>query len=378
MRRLIEYSTHEVYKRSMSRYIWQCSDWPLFSFDSPSLLRELSKVAYAQGKVASLSEQLGIQDCKELEAQILADEIHYSHGIEGEVLEQFKIYSSLCRRLQVPKASMKSSGPHIEGVVQTLLDALEHSQLPLTQERLFSWHRTLFPQGKSGPFSLHAGRYRTEPIEVLASSYKNQEVLYEAPPFEQVPQKMEEFLVWVNTPSTLPNTVRSAIAHLWFLSIHPFEDGNGRMARTIADYVLNQQNTSNLVLFSLATQLKKHQKAYYDQLHEAQTSSLDCTGWILWYLTQLREALEIVIETIEKTLKVNRLFQNLALNDRQSAMLVRLTTDFYGALTTQKWARLSDCSHDTAMRDIKDLMKKGALKQSEKGGRSTNYELVLE
>ncbi|MBI9096587.1 MAG: Fic family protein [Sphaerochaeta sp.] len=263
-------------------------------------------------------------------------------------------------------------------MVDTLLDALEHSLLPLTQARIFSWHCTLFPQKMSGPFPIHAGRYRTEPIEVIAGSYKNQEVLYEAPPFERVPQEMEGFLAWVNTASTLPNTVRSAIAHLWFLSIHPFEDGNGRMARTIGDYVLNQHNPTNLVLFSLATQLKRHQRAYYEHLHEAQTGSLDCTGWILWYLTQIRETLEIVIETIEKTLKVGRLFQRLSLNDRQSAMLGRLTTDFYGALTTQKWAKLSGCSHDTAMRDIKDLIENGALKQSEKGGRSTSYELVLE
>ncbi len=362
----------------MSKYIWQLPDWPVFTFDYPSLLPSLSNVAYAQGKVEALSDQLGLLECKKLEAQILADEIHYSHSIEGEILEQLKIYSSLCRRLQIPNVSTRLSGPHIEGVVDTLLDALEHSDISLTHERIFSWHRKLFPQNRNGPFILQVGKYRTESMEVISGSYKNQEVLYEAPPGEDVPHEMKVFLAWVAKPSMLPNTVRSAIAHLWFLAIHPFEDGNGRIARTISQYVLNQNDRSNLVLFSIALQLKKHQQQYYNQLREAQTSSLDCTDWIVWYLGQIQEAQETVIETIEKTLKVQRLFQRLSLNDRQTAMLRRLTTDFYGILTTQKWAKLTGCSHDTAIRDIKDLIAQGALKQAERGGRSTSYELVLD
>ena len=362
----------------MSTYIWQLPDWPQFTYDAPSLLTVLSEVSHAQGKVEALLSQLGILERKEMEAQILTDEIYHSHEIEGEVLEQRKLYSSLCRRLQVPNASMHLSGSHIEGVVETLLDALEHGQVPLTQERLFSWHRTLFPNNVNGPWRINAGSYRTESIAVVSGSYKNQEILFEAPPAQQVPQQMSEFLSWVNAPGAVPNPIRSALAHLWFLTIHPFEDGNGRLARTIGDLVLNQHDTSTLILYSLATQLKKHQKEYYAQLHQAQTGSLDCTDWIRWYLGQIHEAQQRVIETSLKTLQVKQLFGHFSFNERQSDMLGRLTNDFYGILTTQQWAKLMHCSHDTAMRDIKDLISKGVLKKSERGGRSTSYELVWE
>ncbi len=362
----------------MSNYIWQLPDWPRFTYDAPSLLTVLSEVSHAQGKVEALLSQMGISERKETEAQILADEIYHSHEIEGEVLEHLKLYSSLCRRLQIPNASMHLSGPHIEGVVETLLDALEHGHEPLTQERLFSWHRTLFPHKVNGPWRINAGAYRTERIAVVSGSYKNQEILFEAPPAQQLPQQMDEFLSWVNTPSAVPNPIRSAIAHLWFLTIHPFEDGNGRLARTIGDFTLNQYAASTLILYSLATQLKKHQKEYYQQLQLAQSGSLDCTDWIRWYLGQIYEAQMRVIESSKRTLQVKQLFDRFSFNERQSAMLGRLTNDFYGFLTTQKWAKLMHCSHDTAMRDIKDMINKGILKKSDRGGRSTRYELVWE
>ncbi|ADY12363.1 Fic family protein [Sphaerochaeta globosa] len=361
----------------MSSYIWQHPDWPQFTYDASSLLTCIDEVSHAQGTVETLLAQLGISEIRELEARIFTDEIYHSHEIEGEVLEQLKIYSSLCRRLQVPNASMHLSGPHIEGVVETLLDALK-SSLPLTHQRIFSWHRTLFPQNLSGPFIIHAGAYRTESIAVVSGSFKNEEVLFEAPPAEVVHQHMETFLTWINAPSAIPDSIRSSIAHLWFLTIHPFEDGNGRLARTIGDYVLNQHHDSNQVLFSLSTQLKKHQSEYYEQLRQAQQGNLDCTNWIRWYLGQIREAQERVVETCKRTLQVKHMFERLSFNERQCSMLERLTTDFYGSLTTQKWAKLTHCSHDTAMRDIKDLINKGVLKQSESGGRSTRYELMFQ
>jgi Fic family protein len=366
-----------VYDAYMSRYIWQLPDWPNLTFDASLLLASLGELAYAQGIVETLLAQTGIPEKFEFEAQILTDEIYHSHEIEGEHLEQVKLYSSLCRRLHVPNASMKLSGPHIEGVVESLLDALKGSDKPVSHERLFSWHRTLFPQNISGPFSIRTGAYRTDAIAVVEGSFKNQRVLFQAPPAESVLQEMEAFLTWVNTPSTIPNVVKSAIAHLWFLTIHPFEDGNGRMARIISDYVLNQNNTENKVFFSLATRLKIHQKEYYKQLQMAQSGDLECTTWIVWYLSQIHEAQETVINTIEKVLKIQGWFQRYTFNERQKAMLERLTTDFYGELTTQKWAKLSHCSHDTAIRDIKDLIANGILRQSERGGRSTSYSLVL-
>ncbi len=361
----------------MIRYIWQLPDWPNLTFDASLLLATLGELAYAQGIVETLLSQVGVPEKYEFEAQILTKEIHHSHEIEGEHLEQVKLYSSLSRRLHVPNASMKLSGPHIEGVVESLLNALQGSDKPLSHERLFSWHRTLFPQNISGPFPVLAGAYRLDSIDVVEGSFKNQRVLFQAPPAERVLQEMEVFLAWVNAPSRIPNVVRSAIAHLWFLTIHPFEDGNGRMARIISDYVLNQNNTENRVFFSLATRLKIHQNEYYRQLQMAQSDGLECTTWVSWYLSQIVEAQETVIVTIEKTLTIQSWFQQFIFNDRQKAMLERLTTDFYGDLTTQKWAKLSHCSHDTAIRDIKDLIAKGILRQSERGGRSTSYALVL-
>lgn len=361
----------------MDTYIWQQPDWPHFTYDAHSLLSSINEIAHAQGRLETLLTQLGISNLKEFEARTFTDEIYHSHEIEGEILEQQRIYSSICRRLQVPNASMQLSGPHIEGVVKTLLEALECAQSPLSHQRLWSWHRTLFPQNLSGPFLIHAGAYRTDAIAVISGSSKNQEVLFEAPSADLVHQEMEAFIAWINEPSNIPASIHSAIAHLWFLTIHPFEDGNGRMARIIGDYTFNRHHTKNQVLFSLATQLKKHQSEYYEQLRQAQTGSLDCTNWIRWYLGQIREAQEWAIQSCEKTLHVRHLFERLTLNERQRSMIVRLTTDFYGSLTTRKWAKLMHCSHDTAMRDIKDLIHKGVLKQSERGGRSTSYVLVL-
>jgi len=364
----------------MSTYIWQHKDWPRFLCDVASLLPILTEVTLLQGKIEALSTQLGFVQSKELEARILSDEIHNSYKIEGENLEELQIYFSLCRRLQVPNASMEMSGPHVEGVVENLLDALGNAASPLTEGRVLAWHTRLFPQGRSGPFALQAGRYRTGTNEVVSGSYKNQKVWLEALPATLVPQAMQTFIAWINEPSNLPATVKSAIAHLWFLTIHPFEDGNGRLARSISEYVLNQGNTSNLVLFSISKQLKTRQREYYEQLHEAQTASMECTPWIVWYLQQIRNALQEVLETIEKVLQVQQLYrtiEKLALNERQQGMIRRLTTEFYGDLTTQKWAKLTQCSHDTAMRDIKNLIGKGILKRSEAGGRSTAYQLIL-
>ena len=364
----------------MNTYIWQQHDWPAFTFDPGKTFSVLSEVAYLQGKVEALSGQLGFAQSKDLEARILSEEIINSHKIEGEVLEELQIYTSLCRRLQVPNASMELRGVHVEGVVENLLDALGNAEIPLSEGRLLAWHTRLFPQGHSGPFSLHAGRYRTGPIEVISGSYKNQKTWFEAMPSELVPQAMQSFLVWLNEMNSLPSSVKSAIAHLWFLTIHPFEDGNGRIARSISEYVLNQGNTKNLVLFSISNQLKKRQQEYYAHLHEAQTTSLECTPWIVWYLQRIRDSLLEVLETIEKILQVQQVFrtlERLALNERQQGMIKRLTTDFYGVLTTQKWAKINKCSHDTAIRDIKDLIGKGILKRSEAGGRSTSYQLIL-
>lgn len=364
----------------MNKYIWQQHDWPVFTFDSKILLPVLAEMAHLQGRVDALSGQLGLEQNKELEARILSDEIHNSHKIEGEILEELLIYSSLCRRLHVPNASMKLSGDHVEGVVENLLDALENSKLPLTENRIFSWHTRLFPQGSRGHFPLQVGGYRAGPIEVISGSYANPRIWFEAPPAGLVSQAMQDFLAWINEPNNLPSSVKSAISHLWFLTIHPFEDGNGRIARTVSDYVLNQGNSSNLVLFSLSSQLKKRQQEYYDRLHEAQTTSLDCTLWVVWYLERIQEALQEVLQTIDKTLLVQQLYhklEKLSLNERQQIMMRRLTTDFYGELSTQKWAKLTKCSHDTAMRDIMDLISKGILKRSKAGGRSTTYQVIL-
>ena len=364
----------------MNTYIWQQNDWPLFSFDAASLLPVLTEVASLQGKVEALSGQLGFAQSKELEARILSDEINNSHKIEGEILEELLIYTSLCRRLQVPKVSMKMSGPHVEGVVENLLDVLGNAKNPLTEGRLLDWHTRLFPQGHSSPFSLHVGRYRTGPIEVISGSYKNQKIWFEAIPAELVPQAVETFLSWLNEPSSLPPSVKSAIAHLWFLTIHPFEDGNGRIGRSISEYALNQGNSTNLILFSISKQFKKRQQEYYEQLHTAQTTSMDCTSWVVWYLKRIRDALLEVLDTIGRILQVQQLYrrlEKLSLNERQEGMIRRLVTDFYGELTTLKWAKLTKCSHDTAIRDIKDLIGKGILKRSEAGGRSTSYQLIL-
>lgn len=340
----------------------------------------MTEVTHLQGKIEALSTQLGFVQSKELEAHILSDEIHNSHKIEGEMLDVLHIYASLCRRLQVPNASMKMSGPHVEGVVENLLDALGNATSPLTEGRVLAWHTRLFPQGCSGPFSLQSGRYRTGPVEVVSGSYKNRKVWLTALPATLVPLAMLTFFSWVNETRAVPAAVKSAIAHLWFLTIHPFEDGNGRIARSMSEYVLNQGNTSNLVLFSISKQLKTRQREYYEQLHAAQTVSMECTPWIVWYLQQISDSLQEVLETIERILQVQQLYRTidkLPLNERQQSMIRRLATDSYGDLTTQKWAKITNCSHDTAIRDIKDLSEKGILKRSEAGGRSTSYHLIL-
>ncbi len=366
-------------------YIYENPQWPVFTWNTKELLEPLTAVRHQQGRLLGRMQSIGFPLQQEATFTFLTQEVIKSSEIEGEFLDEAEVRSSLARHLGLEYGGqVVEVGRNVEGVVEMRLDAVQHFKDPLTQSRLFDWHAGLFPTGRSGIRKIRVGQWRddaTGPMEVLSGAMGKEKIHFRAPPASQLEQEMARFLQWFNEEKLSPPLdpiLKAALAHLWFLTIHPFEDGNGRIARTLSDMVLARSEGTVQRFYSLSAQIRLDRKEYYQVLEAAQKGGLEVTPWLVWLIRCLGRAMEAAQVTTEKILYKAQFWQTMAtmsLHQRQRDMLNRLLDGFTGALTSSKWAQLTKCSQDTALRDLRDLVEKGILVQSPAGGRSTHYSL---
>ncbi|WP_233236715.1 Fic family protein [Bordetella sp. LUAb4] len=364
-------------------YIWQAADWPRWRYDLAVLAEPLARVSRAQGLLLGRLADIGLGLRDEASLTALTDDVLKTSEIEGEHLNVASVRSSIARRLGVDIGSLAPADRNVEGVVEMVLDASANSARPLTKKRLYGWHAALFPTGYSGINEITIGNWRDDvqgPMQVVSGPVGRQKVHYEAPPARSLPAELERFLDWVNFPQTEePALIRAGLGHLWFVTLHPFDDGNGRVARAVGDLLLTRADGSPQRFYSLSAQIQRERKGYYDILERTQKGTLDVTEWLLWFLRMLDEAVGHAHHTLDAVLSKARFWQRVSgagLNERQVKVLNRLLDGFEGKLTTSKWAALAKCSRDTALRDITELVELGVLQRSVASGRSTSYELT--
>ncbi|HEX5276079.1 MAG TPA: Fic family protein [Fluviicoccus sp.] len=365
-------------------YIWQADDWPRWRYDLTVLASPLAAVSHAQGLLLGRLADLGFSLRDLASLNTLTDDVLKTSAIEGEHLNADSVRSSLARRLGVDIGALAPVDRHVEGVVELVLDATARADATLTEARLSGWHAALFPTGYSGFSPIRTGAWRDDaegPMQVVSGPVGRQRVHFEAPPAERLPGEMARFLDWVNADSGEPALIKAGLGHLWFVTLHPFDDGNGRLARAIGDLLLARADHSPQRFYSLSAQIQRERKGYYTILERTQKGSMEVTAWLVWFLDALRLAVEAAHRQLDAVLAKARFWQRLAgmpLNERQVKLLNRLLDGFEGKLTTGKWAALAKCSPDSALRDMTDLVTRGVLRKSAAGGRSTSYELVLE
>lgn len=366
----------------MATYIHERPEWPTFSWDHAAIAAQLGAVRHHQGRLIGRMEGLGFQLRAEAVLQSLTEEVLKSSEIEGEVLDRDQVRSSLARRLGMDIGALAPVDRDVEGVVEMMLDATQNYAAPLTKERLFAWHAALFPTGRSGMTKIRVGAWRTAesgPMQVVSGPVGRERVHFEAPQADVLDREMRAFLAWFNAKEAIDPVLLAAVAHLWFVTIHPFEDGNGRIGRAIADMALARSEASPRRFYSLSAQIRIERKPYYDQLEAAQHGSLEITRWIAWFLDCLDRAFagsESILASVLRKARFWEVHAGAPLNDRQRTVLNRLLNGFEGKLTSSKYAVLAKCSQDTASRDIDDLVDRGVLAKDPGGGRSTGYVLI--
>jgi Fic family protein len=363
----------------MTKYIYEYKNWTDFSWHDKAINVVFGEVRLMQGKIIGQMNALGFSAKEEATLAALTLDVVKSSEIEGELLNFDQVRSSIARRLGINTAGLVSGSRHIEGVVEMMLDATQRYTLPLTEKRLFGWHAALFPTGYSGPYLIEVGRYRTGEMQVVSGAMGKEKVLYKAVKPELVKTEMDSFLDWFNNENCLDPVLKAAIAHFWFIIIHPFDDGNGRIGRAITDMMLARAEGSGERFYSMSGQILAERKLYYEVLQKVQHSSGDITEWIDWFLHCLKNAMLSTENTTQKILRKAefwKLHEHTPINERQRLMINKLFDDFEGKLQTSKWAKIVKTSTDTALRDIKDLVEKGILKQTDEGGRNVNYELA--
>lgn len=365
-------------------YIHQNPNWPNFKWDEKKLLKKLVAVGHKQGRLIGRMEGLGFSLQNEATLLNLTSEVIKSSEIEGEILDHDQVRSSIARKLGMDIAGLVPSDRSVDGVVEVMVDATQNFQKPLTEERLFDWHAALFPTGRSGMQRIVVGAWRDNnpdsPMQVVSGPLGKEKVHFEAPTSERLQNEMEKFLEWFNSNQKLHPILKAGIAHFWFVTIHPFDDGNGRLARTITDMQLARADGTNQRFYSMSSQIRKERKEYYEILEECQKSGLDITAWLEWFLDCLERSLDAAEQISAIVLKKARYWEWLAgktLNDRQRIMINKLLDEeFFGKLTTSKWAKINKCSTDTALRDINDLIEQDILEKDGSGGRSAGYQLA--
>jgi Fic family protein len=366
-------------------YIHERPDWPRFRWDEKRLAARLAAVRHRQGRMLGRLESFGIKLREEASLRTLTEEVIKSSEIEGEILDRDQVCSSLARRLGMDVGALKPADRHIEGVVDMILDATQNYGKSLTAKRLFGWHAALFPTGYSGLHKIAVGKWRTEksgPMRVVSGAIGHERVHYVAPEARRLDKEMTAFLEWLNGDKGKKDAdpvLKAAIAHLWFVTIHPFEDGNGRIGRAIADMMLARSEKSAQRFYSMSAQIRKERGKYYDDLEDTQKGDLDITDYLEWFLGCMDRAFDGAETILADVLRKARFWEKHAgesFNDRQRKMLNRLLDGFEGKLTSSKWAKIAKCSQDTAGRDIDDLINRRILKKDAAGGRSTSYSLV--
>jgi len=379
-------------KSDDKRYVWQRNDWPHWVYDHKRLAPLLAQLHLKQGYLLGRMHDLGLDLRNQATLRILTEDVLKTSEIEGETLKLDSVRSSIARRLGVDIGALAPADRHVDGMVDMVLDATRGHNIPLTTERLFGWHAAMFPTGRSSFTKIRVGQWRDDaqgPMQVVSGPMHRQKVHYEAPPAVLLDAEMGNFLNWFNLDNFRVNkltvdsqddpVVKAGLAHLWFVTVHPFEDGNGRIARAVGDMALARAEKSAQRFYSLSAQMQRERKEYYDRLEATQKGDLDCTTWLEWFLGCLLRAIQSADETLAQVLTKARFWQHWAgtpLNDRQIKLLDKLLDGFDGKLTSSKWAAIGKCSQDTALRDITELMGRGILKKSDASGRSTSYELM--
>ncbi|WP_031496385.1 Fic family protein [Bryobacter aggregatus] len=360
------------------RYIHERADWPNFHWSQEQIAEELASVRHRQGRLLGHMEALGFDSRQEAVLKTLTNDVLKSSEIEGEGLDQEQVRSSIARRLGMDIGALQAVDRNVEGIVEMTLDATRHFDQALTAERLFSWHAALFPAGRSGLSKITVGAWRLGPMQVVSGPIGRERVHFDAPAAERLEKEMEQFLDWFNSGPVMDPVWKAALAHLWFVTVHPFDDGNGRIARVIADMVLTRSESSPQRFYSMSAQIRLERSAYYEMLERTQKGSLDISPWMEWFLGCLGRAIDGAQGSLGSILRKARFWERLAgttLNERQRLVLNRLLDGFEGKLTTSKYAILAKCSQDSALRDILFLVARGALLRNPEGGRSTSYTL---
>jgi Fic family protein len=366
----------------MKTFIHQKDNWPEFTWNSNNFLSLLSEARNLQGRLIGKMETLGFDLRNEALLDTLTLDVLKSSEIEGEFLNPDQVRSSIARRLGMEIAGAVESDRNVDGVVEMMLDATQNCFTPLSAERLFDWHAALFPTGRSGMYKITVADWRkdtTGPMQVVSGAMGKENVHFQAPDSELLEEEMSRFIDWFNN-SKIDLVIKASIAHLWFVTIHPFEDGNGRIARALTDILLAQSDKSNQRFYSMSAQIRIERKQYYEILEKTQKGDLDITDWIVWFLNCLINALISTDSILTRVLFKAEFWQkhiDTAINDRQRKLLNKIMDGFEGKLTSSKWAKIAKCSKDSAVRDINDLIEKGILQKEAAGGRSTNYELVV-
>jgi Fic family protein len=368
--------------RRIKRQIHELADWPRFRWDRERLAKPLASVRHQQGRLIGHMEALGFQLQQEAVLKTLTEDVVKSSEIEGENLDANQVRSSVARRLGMEVGGLKAADRHVEGVVEMMLDATRKYDEPLTVERLLAWHASLFPTGRTGMRKIRVGAWRddkTGPMQVVSGPIGRERVHFEAPAARKLNHEMKAFVNWFNKDADIDAVLKAGLAHLWFVTIHPFDDGNGRIARAIADLALARSGHSPQRFYSMSAQIREEREEYYSILERSQKATLDVTTWMEWFLACLGRAIDGAQTTLSAVLHKARFWQSVrdvAINERQRLLLNRLLDGFEGNLTTSKWAKIAKCSTDTSLRDITELVERGILVRNAAGGRSTSYGLA--
>lgn len=365
----------------MKPYIHQRSNWPNFTWQSDDLIELISEVRNLQGRLIGKMESFGFQLQNEALLDTLTLDVLKSSEIEGEYLDLNEVRSSIARRLGIEIEGAIESERNVEGVVEMMLDATQKCFEPLTKDRLFDWHAALFPTGRSGMYRIRVGEWRkdtTGPMQVISGAMGKERIHFEAINSELIEKEMTQFLEWFNSGKSMDFLLKAAVAHSWFLTIHPFEDGNGRIARALTDMLLARSDKSTQRFYSMSAQIRIERKNYYEFLEKTQKGNLDITAWITWFLNCLKNALDNSSVLLERILFKAHFWtkhQTIPLNDRQRKLVNKMLDGIEGKMSSSKWSKMAKCSKDSAVRDINELIKLGILKKEIAGGRSTNYEI---
>lgn len=360
-------------------WIYECSKWPDFTWDETALSSKLASLRHQQGRLLGRMEGLGFELQLEASLNMLTDDVVKSSAIEGENLNPQEVRSSIARRLGLDIAGLIPAQRNVEGIVQMMLDSTQRFSEPLTKERLFDWHAALFPTGRSDMRWIIVGNWRDSTMQVVSGPLGREKVHFEAPAAQEMEKEMQAFLKWFNNESDIDPVIKAGIAHLWFVTIHPFDDGNGRIARAIGDMSLARADGMSHRFYSLSSQIETERKHYYNNLEWQQRSTTNITNWLSWFLDCLSRAITRSETTLGNVLFKARLWETInqkPINERQRLIINRmLEDDFEGFMSTSKYARMTKCADDTALRDIKDLKSRGVFIQNPGKGRSTSYRL---